>query len=42
VDDLDAKLHQVRSAIGDSGTDSEFTGWHRRFGRVLYRGTKDA
>lgn len=42
VDDLDAKLHQVRSAIGDGGADPEFTGWHRRFGRVLYRGTKDA
>ena len=40
VDNLDAQLHQVRSALGDSGTDPEFTGWHRRFNRVLYRGTR--
>ena len=40
VDNLDAQLHQVRSALGDSGTDPEFTAWHRRFGRVLYRGTR--
>ena len=42
VDNLDAQLHQVRSALGDSGSDPEFTGWHRRFNRVLYRGTRDA
>lgn len=42
VDNLDAQLHQVRSALGDSGTDPEFTGWHRRFNRVLYRGTRHA
>ncbi|MEZ5291294.1 MAG: HD domain-containing protein [Vicinamibacterales bacterium] len=38
VDDLDAKLHQVRQALDETGTDPEFTTWHRRFGRVLYRG----
>ena len=42
VDDLDAKLHQVRSALRDAGTDPEFTGWHRRFGRVLYRGVRES
>lgn len=41
VDDLDAKLHQVRSALGE-GTETEFTGWHRRFGRVLYRGIRES
>lgn len=40
VDNLDAQLHQVRSALGDNGADPEFTGWHRRFNRVLYRGTR--
>lgn len=40
VDDLDAKLFQVKQALGEAGTDPAFTGWHRRFGRVLYRGPK--
>ena len=40
VDDLDAKLFQVNQALGEAGTDPAFTGWHRRFGRVLYRGSK--
>ena len=40
VDDLDAKLFQVNQALGEAGTDPAFTGWHRRFGRVLYRGPK--
>ncbi len=40
VDNLDAQLHQVRSALGDNGADPEFTGWHRRFNRVLYRGVR--
>ncbi len=38
VDELDAKLFQVRQALQDAGPDVEFTGWHRRLGRVLYRG----
>jgi 3'-5' exoribonuclease len=37
VDDLDARLHQVRRATGD-GDAAEFTAWHKRLGRVLYRG----
>ena len=41
VDNLDAQLHQVRSALGDNGADPEFTGWHRRFNRVLYRGPRE-
>ncbi len=42
VDDLDAKLHQVRTALGEGATEAEFTGWHRRFGRVLYRGVSES
>lgn len=38
VDDLDAKLNQVRRAIREDTSDDEFTGWHRRLGRVLYKG----
>ena len=38
VDELDTRIHQVRRAIDeDPGTD-EFTGWHKRLGRVLYKG----
>lgn len=37
VDDLDARLHQVRQATAD-GDAAEFTVWHKRLGRVLYRG----
>jgi len=42
VDDLDARLHQVRSALGEGASEAEFTGWHRRFGRVLYRGVRES
>ena len=42
VDDLDAKLHQVRSALGEGAVETEVTGWHRRFGRVLYRGVRES
>lgn len=41
VDDLDARLHQVRSALGEGAAEAEFTGWHRRLGRVLYRGVRE-
>lgn len=40
VDDLDAKLFQVRRAMDEGGADPAFTGWHRRLGRVLYRGSR--
>jgi 3'-5' exoribonuclease len=42
VDELDARLHQVRSALGEGAVEAEFTGWHRRFGRVLYRGVRES
>ena len=38
VDELDARVHQVRRAIREDQTDEEFTTWHRRLGRVLYKG----
>jgi 3'-5' exoribonuclease len=38
VDELDAKLNQVRRAIRDDAGEEDFTAWHRRLGRVLYKG----
>lgn len=40
VDDLDAKLHQIRHAIDDDVSDAEFTGYQPRFGRAFYKGTR--
>jgi 3'-5' exoribonuclease len=37
ADDLDAKFNQVRSALAEEG-DGEFTAYHSRLGRVLWRG----
>lgn len=41
VDELDARLHQVRQALQEGGADPAFTPWHKRLGRVLYRGTAE-
>lgn len=38
IDDLDAKIHQVRRAVSEDGGADEFTAWHKRLGRVLYKG----
>lgn len=38
VDELDAKLNQVRRAIAEDPSDAEFTAWNKRLGRVLYKG----
>lgn len=38
VDELDAKLNQVRQAVADDAGEQEFTAWHKRLGRVLYKG----
>ncbi len=38
VDELDAKLNQVRRAIAEDPSADEFTAWHKRLGRVLYKG----
>jgi 3'-5' exoribonuclease len=40
ADDLDAKVHQMRSAVADDIGDGEFTGFHQRFGHVLYKGPR--
>jgi 3'-5' exoribonuclease len=37
VDDLDAKLNQVKQALAEEG-EGEFTPYHARLGRVLWRG----
>jgi 3'-5' exoribonuclease len=39
VDELDAKLNQVRRAINEDPSDDEFTAWNKRLGRVLYKGS---
>jgi 3'-5' exoribonuclease len=38
VDDLDAKINQVRRAIAEDPSTDEFTAWHKRLGRVIYKG----
>lgn len=38
VDELDAKLNQVRRAIAEDPSDDEFTPWNKRLGRVLFKG----
>ena len=38
VDELDAKINQIRRAIGEDPSSDEFTAWHKRLGRVLYKG----
>jgi 3'-5' exoribonuclease len=40
VDELDTRLHQVRRAIREDSTDDEFTAWHKRLGRVFYKGPR--
>ena len=38
IDELDAKLSQVRKAVAEDSSADEFTAWHKRLGRVLYKG----
>jgi 3'-5' exoribonuclease len=38
VDELDTRIHQVRRAIREDSTDHDFTAWHKRLGRVFYKG----
>ena len=38
VDELDAKINQVRRAIAEDPSTDEFTSWHKRLGRVIYKG----
>jgi 3'-5' exoribonuclease len=37
VDELDSRLNQVRRAVQEDAGDTEFTGWHKRLGRVLFK-----
>jgi 3'-5' exoribonuclease len=37
IDDLDARLHQVRRHVQDGGAEGEFTPYHPRLKRVLFR-----
>ena len=39
VDELDARVNQVRRAVREDASEGEFTAWNRRLGRVLYKGT---
>ena len=41
IDELDARLNQVRKAIADDPGDGEFTAWNKRLGRVLYKPSDD-
>jgi 3'-5' exoribonuclease len=38
ADDLDARINMVRQAIRDDAGDGEFTGYHKRLDRVLWKG----
>jgi len=38
IDELDTRLHQVRRAIREDSGAEEFTAWHKRLGRVFYKG----
>jgi 3'-5' exoribonuclease len=38
ADDLDAKVNQVKQAISEETGEGEFTAYHPRLGRVLYKG----
>ena len=40
VDELDSRLNQVRRALQEDIGPDEFTGWHRRLGRVLFKGSR--
>jgi len=40
ADDLDAKINQVRQAVEDDTSEAEFTAYHGRLGRVLWKGRK--
>jgi 3'-5' exoribonuclease len=40
ADDLDAKIHQVRQATAEDASEGEFTAYHQRLGRVLWKGAK--
>lgn len=40
IDELDARLNQVRKAIAEDAGEEEFTAWNKRLGRVLWKGDR--
>jgi 3'-5' exoribonuclease len=40
TDELDTRIHQVRRAIREDVGEHDFTAWHKRLGRVFYKGPK--
>jgi len=38
VDELDTRINQVRRAIREDPGNEEFTAWHKRLGRVFFKG----
>lgn len=38
IDELDTRIHQVRRAIDEDASTGDFTAWHKRLGRVFYKG----
>jgi 3'-5' exoribonuclease len=41
ADDLDAKIHQVRRHVAEDQGDDEFTSFHRRLQRSLFKGSSE-
>jgi 3'-5' exoribonuclease len=41
MDDLDAKINMVRQAVGDDTAEGEFTAYHSKLERVLWKGPAD-
>ena len=39
IDELDTRIHQVRRAIQDDPGGDEFRAWHKRLGRVFFKGS---
>jgi 3'-5' exoribonuclease len=37
IDDLDSKLNQVRQAVSEDTSDEDFTAFHKRLGRALFK-----
>jgi 3'-5' exoribonuclease len=42
ADELDARLHQVRSLLADDDTEGPFTAYNRRLERQLYKGSSES
>lgn len=40
VDELDTRINQINRAVADDQTEAEFTGWHKKLARVLYKNVR--